>query len=58
MELIKKKKLDDVLVFAGGIIPEEDIPALKKAGIAEIFGPGTPTDAIVKFVKDNLGKKK
>jgi len=58
MELAKKKKLNDVLVFAGGIIPDEDVPALKKIGVAEVFGPGTPTDLIVKFVKDYLTKKK
>jgi methylmalonyl-CoA mutase C-terminal domain/subunit len=58
MELVKKKKLADVLVFAGGIIPEEDVPALKKIGIAEIFGPGTTTDTLVKFVRENMLKKK
>lgn len=58
MELIKKKKLDDILVFAGGIIPEEDVPALKKIGIAEVFGPGTTTDTLVKFVRENVWKKK
>lgn len=58
MELVKKKKLDGVMVFAGGIIPEEDVASLKKIGIAEFFGPGTPTDVIVKFVKENLGKER
>jgi len=58
MELAKKKKLDDVLIFAGGIIPQEDVPALKKIGIAEVFGPGTPTDTLVKFVREIVGKKK
>jgi methylmalonyl-CoA mutase C-terminal domain/subunit len=58
MELLKKKGLSDVLVFAGGIIPKEDIPHLKKIGIAEVFGPGTPTDSLVKFVRENVGKRK
>jgi methylmalonyl-CoA mutase C-terminal domain/subunit len=58
MELAKKRKLDNILIFAGGIIPEEDVPALKKIGIAEVFGPGTPTDTLVKFVRENVGKKK
>ena len=58
MELIKQKGLEDVLVFAGGIIPNEDIPALKKIGIKEVFGPGTPTDKLVKFVKENVRKRK
>ena len=56
MELLKKKKLTDVLVFAGGIIPEEDVPALKKIGIKEVFGPGTPTSTLVEFVKSNVSK--
>ncbi|MBI5523178.1 MAG: cobalamin B12-binding domain-containing protein [Desulfarculus sp.] len=54
MELMREKKLDDVLVIGGGIIPEEDVPALKQAGIAEIFGPGTNTGAIVAFITNNL----
>jgi len=54
MQLLKKKGLTDVLVFAGGIIPEEDVPALKKAGIREVFGPGTPTSSLVEFVKNNV----
>ncbi len=57
MKLLKQKGLTDVMVFAGGIIPEEDIPELKKLGIKEIFGPGTTTGAIVKYVFDNLPKK-
>jgi len=57
MELLKEKELNDVMVFAGGIIPEEDIPELKKLGIKEIFGPGTPTETLVKFVRKNLPKR-
>ena len=57
MELLKEKGVKDVLVFAGGIIPDEDVPKLKKIGIKEIFGPGTPTDVIVKYVKENAPKK-
>ena len=58
MELQKQKGLDDVLVFAGGIIPKEDVPQLKKIGIAEVFGPGTRTDTLVKFVLENVRKRK
>jgi methylmalonyl-CoA mutase C-terminal domain/subunit len=58
MELLKQKGLDDVLVFAGGIIPKEDVPRLKKIGIAEVFGPGTRTDTLVKFVRENVYKRK
>jgi methylmalonyl-CoA mutase C-terminal domain/subunit len=56
MQLLKKKDMTDVKVFAGGIIPEEDIPALKKAGIKEIFGPGTPTSTLIEYVKNSVSK--
>jgi methylmalonyl-CoA mutase C-terminal domain/subunit len=55
VELLHRKGLKDVLVIAGGIIPEADIPQLKKAGIAEVFGPGTPIDKIAGFVKAKIG---
>jgi methylmalonyl-CoA mutase C-terminal domain/subunit len=57
MELVRQKGLDDILVIGGGIIPEEDIPPLKHAGIAEICGPGTSTADIVSYIKNNLKKK-
>lgn len=54
MELLKKEGIDDVLVVGGGIIPEDDVAELKKAGIAAIFGPGTPLDEIVEYIKANV----
>jgi methylmalonyl-CoA mutase C-terminal domain/subunit len=54
MELLKKEGIDDVLVVGGGIIPEDDIPELKKAGLSAIFGPGTPLDEIVEYIKANV----
>ena len=57
MEHVKKKGLTDVIVFAGGIIPKEDIPEMKKLGISQIFGPGTPTETIVRFVFDNAPER-
>ena len=57
MELLKQKGLTDVLVVAGGIIPEEDVPEMKKLGIKEIFGPGTRTDKIVQFIFENVPKR-
>lgn len=57
IELLKQKGLTDVLVVAGGIIPEEDIPEMKKLGIKEIFGPGTPTDKIIQFVFENVPER-
>ncbi|MEJ5347126.1 MAG: cobalamin B12-binding domain-containing protein [Desulfosoma sp.] len=57
VQLLKEKGLDDVLVVGGGIIPSEDVPELKKAGVAEIFGPGTPTAKIVEFIKQNVRRR-
>jgi methylmalonyl-CoA mutase C-terminal domain/subunit len=54
MKLIEKEALENVLVFAGGIIPEEDISSLGKMGIKKVFGPGTTTKTVVNFVKDNV----
>ena len=54
MELLKERGVTDVLVIGGGIIPDEDVGELKRAGIAEIFGPGTHTDAIVTYIRENL----
>jgi len=54
MELLKAEGVDDILVVGGGIIPEDDIPGLKEAGISEIFGPGTPLDEIVEYIKANV----
>ncbi|HHY04217.1 MAG TPA: cobalamin B12-binding domain-containing protein [Thermoanaerobacterales bacterium] len=54
VELLKKEGADDILVIGGGVIPDEDIPGLKEAGIAEIFTPGTPTSRIVEFIKENV----
>lgn len=58
IELMERKGLNDVLVFAGGIIPEEDVLPLKKLGVKEIFGPGTPTDTVVNFVKEHVEKSR
>ena len=58
MELVEERRLDDVLVFAGGIIPEEDISALKKIGIVEVFGPGTNTDELIRFIRHNVKERK
>ncbi|MYC82889.1 MAG: cobalamin B12-binding domain-containing protein [Acidobacteria bacterium] len=51
--LLREKQLDDVLVVAGGIIPDPDIPRLKACGIAEIFLPGTSTQTIIEYIKEN-----
>jgi methylmalonyl-CoA mutase C-terminal domain/subunit len=57
MELMKKEKLDDVLVLVGGIIPDQDIPTLKALGVSEIFQPGVSTEDIIEYVRRNVGKR-
>jgi len=57
MTLLKNNGVDDMMVFGGGIIPESDVTYLKSIGVAEIFGPGTPTDDTIKFVRSNVSKK-
>nr|WP_325189914.1 cobalamin B12-binding domain-containing protein [uncultured Selenomonas sp.] len=54
VDLVRGKGMKDVLIIGGGVIPEGDIPALKQAGVAEVFTPGTPTSAIVDFIKANV----
>jgi len=54
MQLFKEKGVDDIKVFGGGVIPEDDIPGLKATGICEVFTPGTSTEDIVAWVKDNV----
>jgi methylmalonyl-CoA mutase C-terminal domain/subunit len=54
MELFKKEGIDDILVAAGGILPDEDIPAIKEMGIKGCFGPGTSMDEIIEFVRNNV----
>jgi methylmalonyl-CoA mutase C-terminal domain/subunit len=51
VDLLRKNGQDDVHVFVGGIIPEEDIPALKEAGVHAVYGPGTATDQVVKDIR-------
>jgi len=52
--LLKEKDIEDVLIVGGGVIPEEDVPKLKKAGVAGVFGPGTHTEDIVEFIRKNV----
>jgi len=53
MDLLRAKDADDIVVFGGGIIPEDDIPVLYEMGVARIFTPGTPTREIVQWVQDH-----
>ncbi len=54
VNLVREKGMNEVLIIGGGVIPETDIPALKEAGIAEVFTPGTPTTDVVKFIKEHV----
>ncbi|HPM79000.1 MAG TPA: cobalamin B12-binding domain-containing protein [bacterium] len=57
IRLLKNKGVDDIVVFGGGIIPEQDIPGLKEAGVAAIFTPGTTLQAIVDFIESNVANR-
>jgi methylmalonyl-CoA mutase C-terminal domain/subunit len=54
-ELMRERGVDDVVVFGGGIIPEEDIPELERLGVARIFTPGATTTEIVDWVREHVG---
>jgi len=54
VNILREEGVDDVLIIGGGVIPDEDIPKLKEAGIEEIFTPGTSTKEVVEFIKNNL----
>jgi len=53
-ELLREKDAEDIIVFGGGVIPDDDIPGLKNAGIKEVFTPGTSTEDIVEWVKQTV----
>ena len=54
IELLRKQNAADILVFGGGIIPDDDIPKLKQLGVAEIFTPGSSTQAIVEWIRSHV----
>ena len=54
IDLMRKNKMDDVLIVVGGTIPAQDLDSLKKAGVHAVFGPGTPMDDIVTFIRSNV----
>jgi methylmalonyl-CoA mutase C-terminal domain/subunit len=57
VQLLRERDMDDVLVIAGGIIPDEDVPRLKETGVRGIFGPGTSTDDIVNFIQEHVRRQ-
>jgi methylmalonyl-CoA mutase C-terminal domain/subunit len=58
VEALREAGAGDLLVFAGGVIPDDDVPFLKEHGIAAVFGPGTPSDEVIEFVRGALAEKK
>ena len=54
VHILKEKGAEDIIVFGGGIIPVDDIPVLKKAGIREIFQPGASTEDIIKYIQNTV----
>ena len=54
VQILKEKGAEDIIVFGGGIIPVDDIPILKKAGIREIFQPGASTEDIIKYIQETV----
>ena len=54
LEVLKERQADDIMLFAGGIIPDEDAPKLRDIGVAAIFGPGTPLQAIVDWLREQF----
>ena len=58
MELVKQNNMDDVLVFMGGIVPDQDMPKMKEIGVKGIFIPGSSLDEIVQFVKDHVASSR
>jgi methylmalonyl-CoA mutase C-terminal domain/subunit len=57
MDQLRERGLDDVLVIAGGTIPEEDIDEVKRLGVAAVFGPGTSLKTAVEFIRDNAAQR-
>jgi methylmalonyl-CoA mutase C-terminal domain/subunit len=57
LELLRERNIDDVLLFAGGIIPDKDIPILEGMGVEKVFQPGARTDEIVSFLRERLSAR-
>jgi methylmalonyl-CoA mutase, C-terminal domain len=57
LELMREKGMEDVILFGGGIIPEDDTPKLKEIGVGEVFLPGTSTEEIIKYIRENVKER-
>jgi len=56
-ELLRERGAEDVLVLVGGIIPDEDVEPLKRAGVAAVYGPGTPSSEYIAFIREHVRRK-
>lgn len=56
MELVRQNHLDDMLVLLGGIIPDDDVEAMRQTGVAHVFGPGTDTKDIIHFIRERVAE--
>jgi len=54
MELLREREMEDVLVLVGGIIPDQDVPRLKEMGVAEVFPPGSTTEAVIELLRERF----
>ena len=54
VDLLKKRGASDIIIFAGGIIPDDDVPKLKEMGISAVFGPGSTTSSIIKRIREKI----
>lgn len=57
VEILRERGIDDIIVFGGGIVPDDDIVALKQAGLAEVFTPGAPLTVITRWVDENIPER-
>jgi methylmalonyl-CoA mutase, C-terminal domain len=57
LELMRERGMEDVILFGGGIIPEDDTPKLKELGVGEVFLPGTSTEEIIKYIRENVKER-
>lgn len=55
-KMLKQEDAEDIIVFGGGVIPEKDIPFLKKKGVKAVFTPGTPISEVIDFIENNSNK--
>jgi len=58
IRLLKERGADDIIVFGGGVIPDDDVPILKEMGVKAVFGPGTPTSEIIEWLQSAVQERR